>query len=193
MRELRFSGIAIRLAAVLGLALLLAAPARADDTGASADELVNRLMPKPQAETRGLDFRGLAVVGPKAQNQKPPATPVGAAPPSVDLTVNFEYNSASLTPDARAVLDKLGQALTDARLAGFRFRIVGHTDGAGGEDYNLALSQRRAAAVRDYLVYRFNVAEARLESLGRGKAELLDPAHPEAAANRRVQIVNLGK
>jgi outer membrane protein OmpA-like peptidoglycan-associated protein len=112
--------------------------------------------------------------------------------PQLQLNVRFAFDSAELTAEARAVLDRLGQALTNQQLAPYRFRLVGHTDARGTEAYNLALSQRRADAARAYLMQRWNIAPARLMAEGMGFQELADPANPEAPANRRVQVINEG-
>jgi outer membrane protein OmpA-like peptidoglycan-associated protein len=117
--------------------------------------------------------------------------PGGADPLSVNLYVNFAYDSAELTSDARIILDRLGQALVDDRLKPFSFMIEGHTDAKGGVDYNQALSERRAHTVQRYLIENFGIAESRLAAHGFGKSRLLDPARPEDGVNRRVQVVNL--
>jgi outer membrane protein OmpA-like peptidoglycan-associated protein len=112
-------------------------------------------------------------------------------PLSVNLYVNFAYNSAELTSDARITLDGLGTALRDPRLASFSFVIAGHTDAKGGADFNQKLSERRASAVRDYLIGQFSIAAERLTAKGYGKSQLLDQANPEDGVNRRVQVINL--
>ena len=61
-------------------------------------------------------------------------------------------DGASLTPDAERALAPLGRALSSRDLAAFRFRIEGHTDNVGDPGTNQALSERRANAVKDYLV-----------------------------------------
>jgi outer membrane protein OmpA-like peptidoglycan-associated protein len=111
-------------------------------------------------------------------------------PLSVNLYVNFAFNSADLTSDARITLDRLGSALSDPRLASFNFIIAGHTDAKGGVDFNQKLSEQRAAAVRSYLIAQFGIAADRLSVKGYGKSQLLDPEHPEDGVNRRVQVIN---
>jgi outer membrane protein OmpA-like peptidoglycan-associated protein len=110
---------------------------------------------------------------------------------AVNLNVPFEFNSAVLQTDARITLDNLGKALTDPRLAGYSFLIGGHTDAKGSQSYNKVLSERRAKAVRDYLMTNFNIPANRLKAEGFGSLQLLDVAHPEDGVNRRVQIVNV--
>jgi len=72
-------------------------------------------------------------------------------------------------------------------LEGRRFKVIGHTDASGSYSYNIKLSQRRAASVRAYLLQK-GIPEERLRSIGVGKSAPLDPLHPEAPENRRVQI-----
>jgi outer membrane protein OmpA-like peptidoglycan-associated protein len=111
--------------------------------------------------------------------------------PSVDLMVYFDFNSASITDQAKPTLATLGRALASDELRGSSFMIAGHTDAKGKAAYNQALSERRANAVRDYLVKEFNLEPRRLVSVGYGRERLKDAQHPYAAENRRVQIVNL--
>src|SRR5262249_37184980 len=73
--------------------------------------------------------------------------------PSVSLNVPFDYNSDKLTPDGFIALRSLAAALQDPRLSNYRFKIAGHTDAKGTAEYNQKLSERRAQAVRDYLVF----------------------------------------
>jgi outer membrane protein OmpA-like peptidoglycan-associated protein len=109
---------------------------------------------------------------------------------AINLNVPFEFNSAVLQTDARITLDNLGKALTDPRLAGYSFLIGGHTDAKGSQSYNKVLSERRAKAVREYLMTNFSIPANRLKAEGFGSLQLLDGAHPEDGVNRRVQIVN---
>ena len=113
--------------------------------------------------------------------------------PSVDLEIFFDYKSAQITPQAMAILNTLGRALSDARLADDAFLIAGHTDAKGGADYNLELSQRRAESVRQFLVANYRIDAAKLIAKGYAFQHLRNPKDPLAAANRRVQIVNLSK
>ena len=140
---------------------------------------------------------------PRAADVQPPAAEsrpdeaIRSADPgtaaSIDLEIFFAYKSADITPKAAAQLAPLGRALSDPRLAGDRFLIAGHTDSKGGADYNLSLSQKRAEAVREFLIAEFGVDGHRLVARGTGSTSLKNPAQPLAAENRRVQIVNLSK
>lgn len=101
--------------------------------------------------------------------------------------VHFEHDSATLTAAARTVLD--GVATTLKSNPHVRLEIVGHTDASGSDDYNLGLSQRRAASVKAYLG-EHGVASTAMSTNGRGEAEpVADNATREGrAANRRVEL-----
>jgi len=140
----------------------------------SAEEIVDALKPKPL--TRGL--RGLRVED--------------APKPSIELTINFEFNSAKLSLDSQSQLSELGKALNSNELSPYRITVTGHTDGVGSDAYNMDLSKRRAAAVVSFLSSQLSVSAARLSSAGMGKRALKLPEDPENGANRRVEITRLG-
>ena len=179
--------------------LLFTSPATAQR---GSDPTVNQLIDqlRPGAGTRGI--RVPTEAPPPAATPAPAVRPAVTAArttapadlPAASLRVQFATGSASLTPAAERTLETLGRALTSNDLAGFRFRIEGHTDTVGNAELNRSLSERRATAVRDFLVSRFGVAAARLEPVGLGEAQLLVPTGDETAEarNRRVQIINLG-
>jgi outer membrane protein OmpA-like peptidoglycan-associated protein len=110
--------------------------------------------------------------------------------PSVDIEVYFGNGSARVTERAAAILNPLGKALADKRLAQATFLIAGHTDAKGSAEYNRQLSSRRAEAVRQYLIERFGIDPKRLVSRGYGFDRLKTPGRPLGPENRRVQIVN---
>lgn len=105
--------------------------------------------------------------------------------------VYFPYDDYSLTEEAKGVL----RANSDWLLshAGIRIQIEGHCDERGTNEYNLALGERRALGVRDYLV-ALGVPADRLSILSFGEEIPLDPGHEESAwaRNRRAQFVHLG-
>jgi outer membrane protein OmpA-like peptidoglycan-associated protein len=113
--------------------------------------------------------------------------------PASDVEITFDYNSAVVGPEAQAALAPLGRALADPRLSGQHFVLVGHTDAVGSDAYNQALSERRAAAAKAWLIERFAIAPERLLTYGRGKSQLKAPEQPSAAINRRVQVINVGR
>ena len=140
----------------------------------SAEEIVDALKPKPL--TRGL--RGL-----RGED---------APKPSADLTINFEFNSAKLSPDSLEQLHQLATALNSEDILPYQIKVTGHTDAIGSDAYNLDLSKRRAQAVVSYLSSQLGVNIARLSSAGMGKRALKMPDDPENSANRRVEITQVG-
>lgn len=113
-------------------------------------------------------------------------------PATVALEVRFDFDSAVLTSQAREVLTQLALALKAPALTADTFLVEGHTDAVGSAAYNKDLSDRRAAAVRDFLASEHGIAPDRLIVAGLGESQLLDPSHPDSPENRRVEIGNLG-
>lgn len=157
------------------------------------DQLIDALAvpPDPNGSGRGLLPFASRPTGRPVSNDAP-APERESDHPTAALDIKFEFNSAQLTGQAKEVIRTLGEAINSARLKADHFIISGHTDSTGRPDYNMRLSNRRAQTVRDYLVERFAVDPGRLEVVGRGQEEPLDPDNPESGVNRRVQIVNLG-
>ncbi len=123
-------------------------------------------------------------------NERQKAVEIAANRPTIDLEVYFDYNSAAITPRAEDELMTLGRALTNPDLRGNVFLIAGHTDGQGADDYNQRLSERRAAAVKRFLMDKFDLSSESLVAAGYGESRLKDKADPTASENRRVQIAN---
>lgn len=118
---------------------------------------------------------------------------IAAKRPAIDLDVNFDYNSAVLTPKVEPQLKNLGAALTSAELAGSTVLLGGHTDAKGSDPYNQSLSERRAETVKRFLVENYHIPATNLVSAGYGKKGLKNSADPYAAENRRVQISNVAE
>jgi peptidoglycan-associated lipoprotein len=113
----------------------------------------------------------------------------GAAMLRTTLTamVHFEYDQSELRADDRAILDAkvpILQANT-----GVTLRISGHTDERGSDEYNLALGQRRAAAVKAYLA-QHGIAESRMETISFGEERPIAQGSDESAfaQNRRAEF-----
>lgn len=104
-------------------------------------------------------------------------------------TIYFDYDSAQLRDDQKALLDEWGQYL--AGHGDTRVILQGHTDERGTPDYNVGLGERRAASVRDALTARGARADQfSLTSLG--EEHPADTGHTERAwrKNRRVEILD---
>jgi outer membrane protein OmpA-like peptidoglycan-associated protein len=109
---------------------------------------------------------------------------------SFDRTVHFAFDSTELTADAHSELYEVANCLMDPRLVDVSIVINGYTDAVGSAEYNQGLSERRAEAVRQYLISAFGVDPSRLSAKGHGKSEPLLPGEPANALNRRVSFVN---
>ncbi len=101
--------------------------------------------------------------------------------------VHFEYDQAELRADDKAVLDAKVPILMANR--DVTIRVAGHTDERGSDEYNLALGQRRAAAVKAYLT-QHGVADARIETISYGEEHPLAQGADESAwsQNRRAEF-----
>jgi len=82
--------------------------------------------------------------------------------------IYFAYDSDLLVPSETANLDKVADYLNNERNAALGLVIQGHCDARGTEEYNRALGERRANAIRAYLAGR-NVADSRMKTLSFGK------------------------
>jgi hypothetical protein len=115
----------------------------------------------------------------------PPPPPVAQAP---TFMVFFDWDSSRLSP---ASLNVITQAVTAFRSTGnARITATGHTDTTGPESYNMALSLRRANAVKNELVRQGVPADA-IAVVGKGETQLLVPTgdNVREPQNRRVEIV----
>ncbi len=111
--------------------------------------------------------------------------------PSIDLEVNFDYDSATIGSGAQPQVTALGQALSSADLKGRTFIVAGYTDAKGADAYNQSLSERRADAVKRFLSEKYGIEAANLVTVGYGKTKLKNSSDPFAGDNRRVQVVNV--
>ena len=205
----RFSATA---AITLGVALSMTAGlAIAAENNVSADQIVNALQPK--ALTRGL------IIGSKPEPAVDPAVKareirfvdtlrnrktrslslgeraqiaeIASTKPKIDLNIQFDYNSAAISPTSMSSVQELGKALSNPSLKGSTIVVAGHTDAIGGEAYNQDLSERRADTIKRYLTDKFGLNGSDLVTVGYGKTKPVDPNAPMDPINRRVQVVNM--
>jgi OOP family OmpA-OmpF porin len=101
--------------------------------------------------------------------------------------VEFQYNSATLTPASQATLNDA--AATLVKNPGLKVEVAGYTDSAGADSYNLDLSDRRAKSVRDYLISS-GANPADLTARGYGEADPIanNNTAEGRAKNRRVEL-----
>ena len=101
--------------------------------------------------------------------------------------VNFAFDKSDLQPLAKANLDKLAEILINN--PDTNINIYGYTDSKGTDEYNLSLSDRRAASVKAYLISK-GIASTRMNTMGMGEASPIASNDTEAgrAQNRRVEF-----
>lgn len=99
----------------------------------------------------------------------------------------FKLGSAELPDLLRQQLDRFAEVLRGKRGSSRVLRIEGHADATGTDDINLSLSQRRAEAVKEYLV-KGGADQGMLQAVGMGSKAPKVTADPFAAENRRVEI-----
>jgi outer membrane protein OmpA-like peptidoglycan-associated protein len=109
----------------------------------------------------------------------------------IDLEINFDFNASAITAKAEPQLKELGTALKSAQLKNSVIVISGHTDAKGSDEYNQKLSERRAEAIKAFLVEKMKISPDNLTTAGYGKRNLKNKANPFAAENRRVEVVNM--
>jgi len=119
----------------------------------------------------------------------PPPAPAPVAKKKIVLRgVNFDFDKATLQPQGKPILDEAARILKEN--PSIDVQVQGHTDSIGSVEYNLRLSDRRAATVKNYLVSQ-GVPASRLTTKGFGKANPVatnDTAEGRAQ-NRRVELV----
>ncbi len=115
--------------------------------------------------------------------------PVEAPPPAVVTpgVVYFDFDSYVVKPEYQNVLEAQAKFLASNRNA--KVSLGGHTDDQGGREYNLALGQKRADAVKRALSI-LGVTESQMEAVSFGKEKPASPGTDDAsrAKNRRVEI-----
>ncbi len=199
-------------AAMFGAAISFGAGAAlAQEKSVTEDQIVRALAPEKKPLTRGLStgpqtaadpavsaaetkfvekIRGRSTRSLSSAEREEIAAMVKDKP-KIDLEINFDYNSADISAKSLPSVQALGRALTNTDLKGSTFVVAGHTDAAGGDAYNQDLSERRADAIKRYLIDKYGINGTDLVTVGYGKSKLKDPSQPMAEVNRRVQVVNM--
>ncbi len=144
----------------------------------TAEGLAQELFPDKGA-TGGVKTRGIVI-----HDEKPAAT---AAPKAVGFNIGFKFDSTEMVGNYRDVLDQVAAMMRSDAARGEVLVVEGHTDAVGNPAYNRRLSERRAQAVKNYLVQR-GVESQRLRVEGKGMSELLPGYAGDDGINRRVQF-----
>lgn len=171
--------------AIAALAVCGSLQAQDPQSAPSVDSIIESLKSDTPAEGPG-QTRALRP-GAASMSTAPAPAPAKPKPASINMQINFEYNSAEIAGSSAKTMATLAKALSSPQLEGRKFTVIGHTDASGSAAYNKALSDRRAAAVRRYLTEN-GVASSRLKAMGKGESQLLNNDDPNAAENRRVEI-----
>src|SRR5438477_5912642 len=102
-------------------------------------------------------------------------------------SIRFDFDKANIKPEYRDILNRIAGILLT--LKGYTIAVYGYTDDIGTQTYNLQLSQRRAEAVRDFLM-ETGIYPTSMSTKGFGKSDPRIPGNSEQAraANRRVEI-----
>ncbi len=107
---------------------------------------------------------------------------------AVTWGIYFDFNKDTIKPESAPVLKQIVQAMTDN--PDWKLTVEGNTDNIGGDVYNLDLSKRRAAAVKQALVTQYHIAPDRLSTDGFGASHPIDTNDTleGRARNRRVEL-----
>jgi outer membrane protein OmpA-like peptidoglycan-associated protein len=108
-----------------------------------------------------------------------------------EYTVHFDTDSAAIKKDDRAKLEHVAEYFKN-NSSKEALRVEGNADERGTEQYNIALGDKRALAVREYLAH-LGVDSQRIATVSNGEAKPIDPARNDAAyhKNRRAEMVLL--
>lgn len=152
----------------------------ARETAARAQAEADRIRKKAEAEVNRLE----AALGQIAETRR---TALGLVMNLGSDHLRFEFDKAELRPEDRELLSRIAGIIMTSH--DYTISVNGHTDDVGSDAYNQTLSERRAEAVRDYLV-KAGLSPEILTVQGHGKSLPLVPGTSEAARakNRRVEL-----
>ncbi|MCV6615376.1 MAG: OmpA family protein [Cellvibrionaceae bacterium] len=162
----------------LGLAFIIAAMVGCSSTGTSEEGAANTPDANASADS--------GVTAGAADDSGLSSGDNSAAYAELDTVFYFDFDQSVLRPEARAALTGHAQRL---KANGQAARLEGHADDRGTREYNMALGERRANAVRDFLVLQ-GVSGAQLETVSYGEERPAQDGSSDYARsmNRRVEI-----
>jgi OOP family OmpA-OmpF porin len=188
-------------AIAISFAVLAVAKQAAAQQQLNQGDIISSLAGSGQAASAsGLDLlairddieRRIQVEGTENAASPPPVLQALATLPNLTVEIEFAFDSDWIRPVSWGTMGDIAEALHHPLLLTYKFAVVGHTDAKGSREYNLKLSQRRAEAVANMLATTFKIDPNRLVAVGFGEEQLQDPSNPDAAVNRRVQLLNVG-
>lgn len=174
---------------IIVLGLIAAHEASADDPSLSprdtvfyqsppsADDLGAHLFPES-----GIKSRSRSITIANSQDQSEPEK-------SVSMPVLFHFGKTTIVEESRPFVDSVGEMLLKEEYATRNLIVEGHTDAVGSDSSNQLLSERRALAIKEYLVTRYGIDPFRLFPTGKGESRLFKPDAPSDGENRRVEFL----
>jgi outer membrane protein OmpA-like peptidoglycan-associated protein len=134
----------------------------------------------------------------RSRNEPPPQKRLPIAPELMNLAafnidIQFDQDTPIVRPESYQAVGRIADAMVYSDLLPYTFLIVGHVEANGKRESNVILSQRRADAIRDILANTFKISVKRLQSIGLGEEQLLDPSKPTAPVNQQIQIITVAK
>jgi len=200
---MRVSHLAARFGLLAGAVVLTAvlAPSARAQSAVTRDDIINKLNHLDAAPT--LDIAALrpqVMERSKSRGRnepppqkRPPIAPELATLPTFNVDIQFDPDTPVVRPDSYETVGRIADALVQSSMLPYTFLIVGHVESNGRRENNVILSQRRADSIRDILVNTFKISTKRLQTIGLGEEQLLDPARPAAPVNQQIQIMTIAK
>ena len=187
------------LAVLLVAATVSVSPSRGQ--AATRDDIIGQLSQfetAPELDLAALRQKTLERSRIRSRNEpeaskRPPIAPELQGVPGFNVDIQFDTDTPIVRPQSYETIGRIADALVQVKLLPYSFLIVGHIEANGKRESNAILSQRRADAIRDILVNTFKISAKRLQAIGLGEEQLLDPPHPTASANQQMQILTVAK
>ena len=182
------------------LAAMPAHPVRGESVPAR-DDIVSQLSQfdtAPDLDIAALKQQVLERSRSRARNEPPPEKRPPIAPdllklPTFSVAITFDTDTPVVRPESYQTVGRIADAMVQASLLPYSFLLVGHMETTGRRENNVLLSQRRADAIRDALVNTFKISTKRIQTIGLGEEQFVDPAHPASPVNEQIQIVTIAK
>jgi OmpA-OmpF porin, OOP family len=188
------------LAAALVVAAAPVSPSRGQAT-ATRDDIVGQLsrfdtapeLDLPALRQKTLERSRIRSRTEPEASKRPPIAPELQGLPGFNVDIQFDTDTPIVRPQSYETIGRIADALVHATLLPYSFLIVGHIEANGKRESNVILSQRRADAIRDILVNTFKISAKRIQAIGLGEEQLLDPPRPTASPNQQTQILTVAK
>jgi OmpA-OmpF porin, OOP family len=170
-------------------------------SAAARDDIVSQLSQfdtAPDLDVAALKQQVLERSRSRSRNEPPPEKRPPIAPdllklPTFSVAITFDTDTPVVRPESYQTVGRIADAMVQASLLPYSFLVVGHMETTGRRENNVTLSQRRADAIRDALVNTFKISSKRIQTLGLGEEQFVDPAHPASPVNEQIQIVTIAK